>query len=244
MPSKSKRTASSDRPRMTRRNDRDEARSAIVAIAIDLFRKNGYARTSVSDIAREMGMDPSSLYHYFPSKSAIFSAILSPEEHVPGFELLEELSDNRAEQLYAVIVRDTVYKCELPFDFIEMELVANDNKKHFQSFFEHYRAFYQNLVALIEAGAAEGTFIPLEADECAVTILSINEGLQHHYHAKHRGQLILEASGYTVRNHTPEDIGHMSARSIIPSILASNEDFDRISKNGMKLYYRLESLRS
>ncbi len=125
-----------------------------------------------------------------------------------------------------------------------MELVANDNKKHFQSFFEHYRAFYQNLVALIEAGAAEGTFIPLEADECAVTILSINEGLQHHYHAKHRGQLILEASGYTVRNHTPEDIGHMSARSIIPSILASNEDFDRISKNGMKLYYRLESLRS
>lgn len=110
MPSKSKRTASSDRPRMTRRNDRDEARSAIIAIAIDLFRKNGYARTSVSDIAREMGMDPSSLYHYFPSKSAIFSAILSPEEHVPGFELLEEFSDNRAEQLYALIVRDTVYK--------------------------------------------------------------------------------------------------------------------------------------
>lgn len=235
-PGKSKGRAA--KQRAVSHTGKEETRRAIIAIAINLFNDKGYSRTSLSEIARQMNMDPSSLYYYFPSKSALVEDIFSPKDHVPSLEVLTRLSSSRTEQLYALIVRDTVHKCELPFDFIEMESIAHDEPQHFQTFFEHYRAFYQNLVRLIELGIEEGEFIPCEADERAVTILSVNEGLQHHYHAKLRDELLLEASGYTVRNYTPEDIGQMSARAVVPSIVTDKVDFENAAQRSIKLYYR------
>ena len=60
-----------------------------------------------------------------------------------------------------------------------------------------------------------------------------NEGLQHHFHAKERGELLLSDSGYTAHNHSPEDIGHMSALSVIPALIPASIDFD--SKKPMKV---------
>lgn len=218
-------------------------RESIIAIAIDLFSQKGYAKTTLAEVARKAGIEPSSLYYYFPSKSSLIEAIFTSDDHVPPLEELDRFSHSRAEQLYALIVHDTAHKCELPFDFIEMEAIANDEPRHFTSFFKYYREFYRRLVDVIEAGVAEGEFSPCEADERAVTILSINEGLQHHFHAKVRGELLLEASGYTVRNHTPEEIGRMSALSIVPSLMAHPANFSQTARNGMRLYYRLEEQR-
>ena len=48
-----------------------ETRNNIIAVAIGLFRAKGYARTSMSEIARQAGVDPSSFYYYFASKEAL-----------------------------------------------------------------------------------------------------------------------------------------------------------------------------
>lgn len=238
-------TASPTSParRPSARAGKTKPRESIIAIAIDLFSQKGYAKTTLAEVARKAGIEPSSLYYYFPSKSSLLEAIFTSDDHVPPLEELTRFSRSRTEQLYALIVHDTVHKCELPFDFIEMEAIAKDEPKHFTSFFEYYQAFYCRLVEVIEAGVAEGEFSPCEADERAVTILSINEGLQHHFHAKVRGELLLEVSGYTVRNHTPEEIGHMSAASIVPSLMAHPASFGQAARNGMRLYYRLEEER-
>ena len=225
------------------RPDWKEKRKSILACAIDLFAKQGFNRTTMKQIAGQVGIENSSIYYYFGSKSEVAEAIFNPLEHTPSLEQLERLSESRAEQLFALIVRDTVHKCELPFDFIEMEALAHQEPNHFPLFFKQYRIFYQNLVYLIERGTKEGEFTPGHADERAATILSINEGLQHHFHAKLRGELILEESGYTVRNHTPEKIGQMAARSIIPSFLTDPTSFSRADERGTKLYYRIEEER-
>lgn len=238
---KSPSTAPARRP--SSRTGKAQLRESIIAIAIDLFSQKGYAKTTLAEVARKAGIEPSSLYYYFPSKSSLIEAIFTSDDHVPSLEELNRFSRNRAEQIYALIVHDTVHKCELPFDFIEMEAIAKDEPQHFTSFFEYYREFYRRLVEVIEAGVTEGEFSPCEADERAVTILSINEGLQHHFHAKVRGELLLEVSGYTVRNHTPEEIGHMSALSIVPSLMAHPANFSQTARNGMRLYYRLEEQR-
>jgi TetR/AcrR family transcriptional repressor of nem operon len=48
----------------------------IIRIGIELFRKQGYNRTSMNDLAQACGLQKGSFYHYFSSKEALMSAIL------------------------------------------------------------------------------------------------------------------------------------------------------------------------
>jgi AcrR family transcriptional regulator len=50
-------------------------RDRIEEVAERLFREMGYQKTTVADIARDMGMSPGNVYRFFPSKSAINEAI-------------------------------------------------------------------------------------------------------------------------------------------------------------------------
>lgn len=225
----------------SRKRDGVQSRDAIIATAINLFQEKGYVDTSLSEIARRIDMDPSSLYYHFPSKQALLEAVTHPENLAPSLSYLSSYCDKAAQQLYALIIHDVVHKCELPIDFIEMEEAAYKIPNEFTLFFKHYKTSYHNIVKVIETGIANGEFKDCAADERAVTILSINEGLQHHYHAKQRGKLILATSGYTARNYTPEEIGHLSARSVLPSLVTNGIDLAQVTEEGMELYYRLHS---
>ena len=53
----------------------DDTRARIMETAEALFRRLGYAKTAVADIAGELGMSPANVYRFFPSKNAIVQAI-------------------------------------------------------------------------------------------------------------------------------------------------------------------------
>jgi AcrR family transcriptional regulator len=53
----------------------DDTRGRIMETAEALFRRLGYAKTTVADIASELGMSPANVYRFFPSKTAIVQAI-------------------------------------------------------------------------------------------------------------------------------------------------------------------------
>ena len=53
----------------------DDTRTRIVEVADALFRRIGYAKTTVADIAAELDMSPANVYRFFPSKDAIVEAI-------------------------------------------------------------------------------------------------------------------------------------------------------------------------
>src|SRR5450631_1724615 len=53
----------------------DHTRARIMTAAEALFRRLGYAKTAVADIAAELGMSPANVYRFFPSKNAIVEAI-------------------------------------------------------------------------------------------------------------------------------------------------------------------------
>jgi AcrR family transcriptional regulator len=64
----------------------DDTRARIVETAEALFRRLGYAKTAVADIAAELGMSPANVYRFFPSKNAIVEAICQ--------NCLKELEEN------------------------------------------------------------------------------------------------------------------------------------------------------
>ncbi len=58
---------------------RAHRRQAILDVAEQLFREEGYAAASMSSIAVRVGGSKATLYNYFPSKEAIFTALI--EDH-------------------------------------------------------------------------------------------------------------------------------------------------------------------
>jgi AcrR family transcriptional regulator len=55
--------------------DPDETRARILEVAEEHFRRIGYHKTSVADIASELGMCPANVYRFFPSRAAINESI-------------------------------------------------------------------------------------------------------------------------------------------------------------------------
>src|SRR5262249_50894463 len=53
----------------------DDTRARIMDTAEALFRRLGYAKTAVADIAAELKMPPANVYRFFSSKNAIIEAI-------------------------------------------------------------------------------------------------------------------------------------------------------------------------
>lgn len=54
-------------------------RARLLEIAVRRFAAEGYRRTSVSDVAREAGLTPASVYAYFAGKEALFKAAVDAD---------------------------------------------------------------------------------------------------------------------------------------------------------------------
>lgn len=67
----------------------DERQDQILRAAAVLFVKQGYAGTSIRDIAQQVGLLAGSVYHHFPSKEDLFVAI-----HREGFRQLVMASES------------------------------------------------------------------------------------------------------------------------------------------------------
>ncbi|MFN8544342.1 MAG: TetR/AcrR family transcriptional regulator [Candidatus Binatia bacterium] len=53
----------------------DRTRERVIAAAVDIFARSGLAGASVRDIARQARIRVSTLYHYFPSKEALYREV-------------------------------------------------------------------------------------------------------------------------------------------------------------------------
>lgn len=56
--------------------DHDEKRANILKIAARLFAEQGYARASMSQVAKDCGISKANIYHYYSSKDALLFDIL------------------------------------------------------------------------------------------------------------------------------------------------------------------------
>jgi AcrR family transcriptional regulator len=69
-------TAAARQPRAKGPSPALPTRQAILDAAERLFSARGHEGVAVRDLARELGLTPSSLYNHFPSKQALYDAVL------------------------------------------------------------------------------------------------------------------------------------------------------------------------
>lgn len=88
----------------------------ILDTALRLFGENGYERTSITDIAKAIGVAQGLCYRYFPSKEALFDSAIEQyaDALVEQFFSSEKDNDKTLRQIiedmhFTVEERDTVY---------------------------------------------------------------------------------------------------------------------------------------
>ena len=73
----------------------DRTRERVIGAALESFAERGFAGSSVRDIARKARIRVSSLYHYFPSKEALYEAVLTKLQQDVGELTLGVLSRSK-----------------------------------------------------------------------------------------------------------------------------------------------------
>ncbi|NHI15576.1 TetR family transcriptional regulator [Microbacterium excoecariae] len=130
----------------------DERRRQILASATRLFSEGGFARVSLGDVARDVGLSQAGLLHHFPHKSALLLAVLQERERGaedPGLErphgrayvdqFIEVLAENeRAPQLVRL------------FAIMSAESITEDHPAH-EWFANRYERLLATATAELEA---------------------------------------------------------------------------------------------
>ena len=106
------------------RSDRSP-RDEVVSAAARLFAEQGFAQTTMSEIARSAGLQQSSLYYWFARKELILQAVFAVNRC--PLEFIERIgagSGSPALKLYRLIRFDTAQLCESPCDVLEVAALA------------------------------------------------------------------------------------------------------------------------
>jgi AcrR family transcriptional regulator len=152
----------------------DDTRARIMATAEALFRRLGFAKTTVADIAAELDMSPANVYRFFASKNAIVEAIckrcLSEVEEMAWTVARSKAS--AAERMERLILEILAYHKE---NFVSEqrvnELVVAAVEGSWDAIRAHKQVMHNVTELILRDGIAAGEFEPVDPRETAELIM-------------------------------------------------------------------------
>ena len=143
---------------------RENRRDEILRAAQDLFHRQGYANTSLDDIARAVGIKREGVYYYFPNRTQILITIIKPL----GLQLRDRVreileSDASPEEKICQTVENHLMRFENRF--AESKITLRDDYfaenedvlAEMQPIWDDYEKLW---IAIIREGQDKGVFDP------------------------------------------------------------------------------------
>lgn len=159
-----------------------DTRERIVSVAEEHFRRIGYAKTTVADIATALGMSPANVYRFFASKGAINNAIcmrcLTEVDRLVQDILAQDLP--APDKLKAILVginryyRETLMHEHRLHDMVEVAMAEN-----WPAIDAHCQTIVGALAQVIAKGIEEGVFRAVEPLPFARTVLEASAKILH-----------------------------------------------------------------
>jgi AcrR family transcriptional regulator len=162
----------------------EERRNQILEAAMAVFARQGFEEARMDDIAQEVGLSKGALYLYFKSKDAIISAILqfffsAAMKKLRGFLESEEPPSVREQllrlnQYYVGEMKWMVSMLPISFQFYAVAARQKTVRQFLKGYFKDYREI---LTTLIQRGIDRGEFRPMQAEDVAIALTALYEGL-------------------------------------------------------------------
>lgn len=194
----------------------EETRKQIMSAAIELFCRQGYDAAGVAEICTSAKVSKGAFYYHFPSKQALFLAIMDKwlrdlndqllSFHVPGKTIPQSILDMA--DTMRVVFKDA--SGQLPM-FMEFMIQASRDKAIWNAAIAPYQQYQESFAALIKEGVVEGSLKADIDDQVAARVLiSFAVGLLL------QGIVVPEAADW-------ENVASQGVRMILESIQRSVE---------------------
>ncbi len=152
----------------------DDTRARIIETAETLFRRLGFAKTAVADIASELRMSPANVYRFFPSKTAIVQAICKRclgelEEKIWEVARSRAPADQRLERLVLEVL--SYHKENLIDNQKVNDMVLVAMEESWDAIMAHKEVQRTAVELILRDGIEAGIFEPVDARETSALIM-------------------------------------------------------------------------
>jgi AcrR family transcriptional regulator len=163
-------------------NTIDTKKELILKTARELLAKNGFAKTTLDDIAQALGMKKSSLYYYYTNKEALLEDVMNHERD--NFCLLIENALKSNEPTLNRIVNYEKAKFEYVAETIKLHEVSTSVLFEMKTkMFEQIQIIHKKEIAMLkkvlEEGIKKKEIKKCDVQRIAELILTISEALRH-----------------------------------------------------------------
>ena len=176
---------------MTKTESENRIKKRIMEISRELYSRYSFRKTTMNDIARELGMTKSSIYYYFGNKEEIFNQLISSDIEKWKKELSDFVGrqDSVQEKLAAYITKKMEIVCSIS-DFYRSPI--EEYHENF-SLIEKLRAETDKeeigiIKEILGEGNRQGVFNVQDIDMTALNMLNILKGLEHYYIGRKKGR--------------------------------------------------------
>jgi len=160
-----KRKRSNISPRRPARAPRHERRAGLIEAAASLFAADGFKGTTTKQVAKAAGVSEALLFKYFPTKRALYTAILTEKARYSELrENVEAAAENQDdERLFTLLASYRIKKGVDPTMFRLLLFSALEGHELSDMFFrQHYSVFYDLLAKYISRRIDDGAFRPVD----------------------------------------------------------------------------------
>jgi AcrR family transcriptional regulator len=160
----------------------EDTRARIIETAEALFRRLGFAKTAVADIAAELGMSPANVYRFFSSKNAIVQAICQRclgelEQKAWAVARSRAPAGQRLEKLVLEIL--AYHKENLLTDQKVNDIVLVAMEQSWDAIVAHKEVVRTAVELILRDGVDSGEFEPVDPRETSAIILRSLVGFCH-----------------------------------------------------------------
>ena len=138
-----------------------ERHASLISAAASLFATNGFKGTTTKEIAKAAGVSEALLFKHFPTKRALYAAILAEKAQYSGLrEAVEEAAKKRDDaQLFSLLASYRIRKGTDPTMFRLLLFSALEGHEISKMFFQQqYRRFHDLLADYIRQRINDGAF--------------------------------------------------------------------------------------
>ena len=158
----------------------EETRANILDAALRQFALSGYEAASVDQICGDAGVSKGAFYHHFPSKQALFLALLEGwlKTIDKGLESMRQptVPETFVQMTGLLPAVFAAADSQLPV-MLEFWLQASRDETVWQSAIAPYRHYHQVFAKLVADGIAEGSLIEMDPEAAARVLVSMVIGL-------------------------------------------------------------------
>jgi len=131
----------------------------VLRVAIELFNRQGYDAASMGDLARELGLTKSAIYHHVPSKEHLLERALDEalDELTAALDTVHADTSHTPEERLRAAVRSSVVVLAEHLPAVTLLLRVRGNSEVELAALKRRRVLDDKLAGLVQAAVDEGT---------------------------------------------------------------------------------------